>query len=372
MASVYQQECEKLFQQADIRFNDTRPGDITVHDPRFYKLFLQNSRLGLGESYMDGWWDCADLELMFFKLFTSNIDISFDMKNLPFYLAALKAKIIPMGSKERSACIGPNHYDNGNTLYRLMLGPTMQYSCGYWKDAGNLDEAQTHKMELICRKLQLRPGMRVLDVGCGWGSLAKYMAEHYQVSVVGITVSQEQLEWGRQNCAGLAVDLRLLDYRDVSEQFDRVVSVGMMEHVGVKYHRVYMESVKRCLKKDGLFLLHHITTNQSKWSNLWLDKYIFPGAKPPSMREIARSSEGVFIIEDVHNFGADYHPTLMAWYENFCRHWPEIADKYNRTFYRMWEYYLLSVAAGFRARGIQLTQTVFSVDGILGGYPSVR
>ena len=250
-----------------------------------------------------------------------------------------------------------------------MLDPRMTYTCGYWKDADNLADAQEAKLELICRKLQLMPGMRVLDIGCGWGSFMGYAAEHYGVSCVGVTISKEQAEWAQKRYAGLPLEFRLQDYRETNERFDRIVSIGMFEHVGRKNHRTYTEVAHRCLEDGGLFLLHTIGKNvRDTVPDPWIDKYIFPNGDLPSIGQIADAVDGLFVVEDLHNFGADYDRTLMAWHENFSSAWPNFSKNLGERFRRMWNYYLLSCAGAFRARDIQLWQWVLSKEGVSGRY----
>jgi cyclopropane-fatty-acyl-phospholipid synthase len=250
----------------------------------------------------------------------------------------------------------------------------MIYSCAYWKDADNLDKAQEDKLELICRKINLRPGMRVLDIGCGWGAFGKYAAQKYNVEVIGITVSKEQVELGRKLCEGLPVEFRLMDYRDLNEKFDRIVSVGMVEHVGYKNYKTYFEIASKCLKDESLFLLQTIGNIKSdKGIDAWTDKYIFPNGMLPSVTQLGKAIETLFVMEDLHNLGADYDKTLMAWFENFNRNWDKIKNRYSERFFRMWKYFLLSAAGAFRS-GIrnQLWQIVLSKNGISGGYMPVR
>jgi len=242
-----------------------------------------------------------------------------------------------------------------------MLDEHMQYSCGYWKDATTLSEAQNAKLKLICEKLQLKPGMKLLDIGCGWGGLAEFAARYYGVSVFGVTISAEQQKMAQQRCEGLDVTILLQDYRDLHEQFDRIVSVGMFEHVGPKNYATYFDVVDRNLKPQGLFLLHSIGSNKTDDKvDPWINKYIFPNGRLPSVCQIAAASEPHFVMEDWHNFGADYDKTLMAWAERFHDSWPEISQRYGERFYRMFNYYLKACAGAFRARDIQLWQIVFS------------
>jgi cyclopropane-fatty-acyl-phospholipid synthase len=271
-------------------------------------------------------------------------------------------------SKKRALDVGRKHYDVGNTLFELMLDKHMAYSCGYWQGSGELDEAQDAKLDMICRKIKARPGMRILDIGCGWGSFVRYAAMNHKVEAVGLTISKEQAKLAAQRCAGLPVDIRLLDYRDLREQFDAVVSVGMFEHVGYKNYRHFMRVVNSCLRDGGLFLLHTIASNYSKkHCDPWFDKYIFPNGMLPSISQVGKASENVFVMEDWQNIGPHYDKTLMAWFGNFRSNWDQLQGSYNETFYRMWKYYLLSLAGAFRARDLQVWQIVFSKGGQVGG-----
>jgi cyclopropane-fatty-acyl-phospholipid synthase len=244
----------------------------------------------------------------------------------------------------------------------------MQYSCAYWKEATTLEQAQEAKLKMICDKLQLKPGMRLLDIGCGWGGLSEFAAKNYGVSVVGVTISAEQQKMAQERCKGLDVTILLQDYRDLNDQFDRIVSVGMFEHVGPKNYQTYFNVAKRNIKPDGLFLLHTIGSNKTDLNvDPWIDKYIFPNGCLPSVQQIAQTSESLFVMEDWHNIGADYDRTLMAWYERFQQAWPSLAERYGDRFYRMFTYYLNACAGAFRARDIQLWQVVFSAQGVEGG-----
>lgn len=357
----------ELLDKAGIMINGTRPFDMRIKHPDTLMRILQEGSLGLGESYMDGWWECDRLDVFFDKVLTAKLD-----QQLPSHLKDIlriaRARLFNMQTRHRAWQVGKEHYDLGNDLFNAMLDPNMQYSCAYWKDADTLADAQVAKLKMICEKLQLKPGMKVLDIGCGWGGLAAYMAKEYGVSVVGVTISKEQQQLAQKRCEGLPVQIMLQDYRDLNEEFDRIVSVGMFEHVGPKNYRTYFNVVNRCLKKDGLFLLHCIGSNTSGVkADAWISKYIFPNGCLPSIRQIADEAEGHLIMEDWHNFGADYDKTLMAWDENFVRAWDSIKDNYSPRFYRMFRYYLNACAGAFRARDIQLWQVLFSHSGLRGG-----
>ncbi|MDQ7728807.1 cyclopropane fatty acyl phospholipid synthase [Halomonas sp. SpR8] len=360
-----------LLEKADIHINGDRPWDLQLNAHGVIEDALARGNLGLGERYMNGDWEAEQLDTFFYKLMRARLPDQVNHSKLLFH--HLKTRLINLQTAKRAFQVGEAHYDLGNEFYAAMLDKRMTYTCGYWKDAKTLDEAQEAKLDLICRKLELKPGMRVLDIGCGWGSFMAYAAEHYGVECVGLTISKEQTEYGKQLMqSGLPVEFRLKDYRDETEQFDRIVSVGMFEHVGRKNYREYMKVANRCLKDDGLFLLHTIGKNVRNTSpDPWIDKYIFPNGELPALSHVTNAAESLFVVEDVHNFGADYDRTLMAWHKNFEDSWPQFKDQFSERFYRMWRYYLLSCAGAFRARDIQLWQFVLSKKGVVGGHDRV-
>lgn len=361
---------QSLLKEADILVNGSRPWDLKIHDERAFDRTLAHGSLGFGESYMDGWWDCEAIDQMLTRVFTSNIDKH--VRNWRMLAYVLAARTRNAQRKSKAFEIGERHYDVGNDLYKHMLDPRMVYTCGYWKDATDLASAQEAKLDLVCKKIGLKPGMRVLDIGCGWGSFAIYAAQKYSVEVVGITVSKEQITLATKRASGLPVEFRLEDYRDVTGTFDRIVSLGMFEHVGYKNYRTYMKMAHRLLPDEGLFLLHTIGGNKSVHAtDPWIEKYIFPNSMLPSIAQIGSSIEGLFVMEDWHNFGTDYDKTLQQWYANFERSWPELADHYGERFHRMWRFYLLSSAATFRARKNQLWQIVLSKGGLKNGIKTV-
>jgi cyclopropane-fatty-acyl-phospholipid synthase len=362
----------EMLGMADIEINGSRPFDIKVNNPDFFKRVLQEGSLGLGESYMDGWWECERLDTFFHKVLHAGLE-----RKLPHHLKdtlrIAAARLTNLQSKKRAWIVGKEHYDLGNDLFAKMLDPYMQYSCAYWKDAATLEQAQEAKLKLICDKLQLQPGMTLLDIGCGWGGLSEYAARHYGVSVTGVTISAEQQKMAQKRCEGLDVIILLQDYRDLNQHYDRIVSVGMFEHVGPKNYQTYFNVVDRNLKPDGLFLLHTIGSNKTNLSvDPWIDKYIFPNGCLPSIKHIAQASEGHFVMEDWHNIGADYDRTLMSWYERFQQAWPELSERYSERFERMFSYYLNACAGAFRARDIQLWQVLFSPRGVEGGIRVTR
>ncbi len=368
--SNFQDTVQHLLDRADIRINGDRPWDIRVHNEQFYPRLLADWSLAAGESYVAGWWDCDRLDELFDRIFRADL---YQALNSWTFAQILQAKLLNLQSRDRAYEVGHYHYDRSNRLYKAMLDARMIYSCGYWRDATTLDEAQTAKLDLIARKLDLHPGMHVLDIGCGWGGTAKYLAERYHVGVVGITVSEKQAEFAQAICQGLPIQIRLQDYRDLDELFDRSLSVGMFEHVGCKNYGTYFQCVRRCLKENGRFLLHTIGSNQTlARTEPWMEKYIFPNSMLPSAKQIVTALEDVFVIEDWHNFGADYDPTLMAWFRNFDARWPQIRDEFDPSFYRLWSYYLLSCAGSFRARKNHVWQILLTPTGIVGGYQAVR
>lgn len=368
---TYRRAVEELLAGTDIKINGARPWDIRVHDARFFQRVLGQGSLGAGESYMDGWWDCEQLDEMLTRILRA--DIVQRLRSPRAVILALTAHVINMQSRRRAFKVGKRHYDLGDDLYERMLDARMIYTCAYWQNMHSLDAAQEAKLDLVARKLGLKPGMRVLDIGCGWGGAAQFMAECYGTSVTGVTVSQNQQQTAQRRCAGLPVEIRLQDYRGMSGTFDAIYSLGMFEHVGVRNYRTYLAKARELLRPDGLFLLHTIGSNRSTYTtDAWIEKYIFPNGQLPSLAQIARAAEGLWIIEDLHSFGVDYDRTLMAWSENFERHWPEIASRYGERFRRMWHFWLMASAANFRSRKTQLWQIVLSPRGVAGGYRAVR
>ncbi|MGQ0383145.1 MAG: cyclopropane fatty acyl phospholipid synthase [Gammaproteobacteria bacterium] len=361
---------QQLLAAADVRLDGVRRWDIRVLEPVFAARVLAHGSLGLGESYMDGDWECADLDGMLTRVLAARLDER--VRTLDDLWFALRARL-GNRAKRRAFEIGRRHYDLGNDLYRAMLGKRLVYSCAYWPEARDLDQAQEHKLDLCCRKLGLAPGMSLLDIGCGWGEALRFAAERYGVSGAGDTVSAQQAELARELCRGWPIEIRLQDFRERAGTFDRVLSIGMFEHVGAKNHRRFFEVARACMPEDGLLLLHTIGNEHTVHStDPWIGRHIFPNSVLPSAVQITRAIEGLFVIEDWHCFGADYDRTLGAWRDNVERAWPALGDRYDGRFQRMWRYYLAASMATFRACRSQLWQLVLSPRGVRGGYRAPR
>jgi cyclopropane-fatty-acyl-phospholipid synthase len=362
-----------LFAHADVRFDGARPWDIQVHDERLFRRILANGSLGLGEAYMDGDWDCPALDQLFDRVISARLGDRLGM-TLPLALMMLGARLSNRQSVARSGEVAKVHYDLPTDIHEATYDKRLTGSCAYWKGAVTLDQAQENKLDLICRKVGLRPGHTVFDIGCGWGSFIGFAAEKYGAQCTGVTVSREQVAYVKARYAESPVEPLLMDYRAYrGPKVDRVISVGMFEHVGSKNYRTYFECARRQLKDDGIFLLHTIWENERHpVIDAWQDKYIFPNGDLPSLGEITSAVEGLFVVEDVHNFGADYDKTLMAWNSNFRSRRPEMMARHGERFCRMWEYYLLQNAGAFRCRHISVGQLVLTPHGSRDGYEAIR
>jgi cyclopropane-fatty-acyl-phospholipid synthase len=361
-----------------VRINGDAPWDLHIHSPEVYRRVLASGTLGFGEAYMDGLWDCAELDELFHRLLRARVDER--LRRLPrLKLLAhvaynrLLNHVVNRQTSRRAFQVGREHYDIGNDVFKAMLDPTLSYSCGFWGHATTLAAAQRDKLTMICRKLELKPGERLLDIGCGWGGLAEHAAREHGVAVLGITISREQQAHAQTRCDGLPVEIALRDYRELEGRFDKIVSVGMFEHVGPKNYAEFFRTIKKHLAPGGLALLHSIGSGQTHAAtDPWIDRYIFPNGKLPSARQVAAALEDRLALRDWHEFGADYDRTLMAWWQNFETAWPTLTASYGRRFYRMWRYYLLSCAGTFRAGRSQLWQLVLSHIGERPDYRSWR
>lgn len=334
-------------------------GNFQVKDDRFYKRVLSNGSLGLGESYMDGWWDSSDLEEFFYRILSARLDEKI-ITRFSKCLNLLPA-IINRQTKARSCAVAEQHYDLDSDLFMSFLDPYNQYSCAYFDGTDDLSEAQVRKMDMICRKINVSSADNVLDIGCGWGGFARYIAEKHGCRVTAVNISRNQISYAREHCKGLPIEVLDCDYRDLKVSYDKIVSIGMFEHVGQKNYKTFIETVHRCLKDRGIFFLQTIGGNTSKVNcDPWINKYIFPNGVLPSVAQVGAAVEGLFVMEDLHNMGPHYEKTLLCWHSNFQKSWAKLSDKYDHRFKRMWDYYLLSCAGAFRARAIQLWQFVFT------------
>lgn len=372
----------QLFKELDI----VNGRDIVVHDDRFYEKVLRQQTRGLGESYVNGWWDTPDITKLIITVIRGLPQIRKHLKiNLSLIFSQFAGSFYNRQAKQRNARDVQAHYDIGNELYEIMLDKNMVYSCAYFQDPlWTLEQAQEAKIDLVYRKLHIpnqgigTDPVRVLDIGCGWGFGLIHGARYYNIEGVGLTLSQNQFESGQRLTKKLPVEIRLQDYRDLpdEEKFDAIFSIGMFEHVGRKNYSQLMHVVEKHLKPNGLFLLHTIGTAKPGPLEPWMNKYIFPGAYLPSRTLISESTEKLFVLQDFQNFGLHYARTLEEWYQRFMKGWPILRDLrpelYTDRFFRMWKYYLLSSAAGFYTGRNDLWQFVFSKQPLDHVYQAVR
>ena len=358
-----------------VTVNGPHPWDPQAKDDRVLMDVARGGSLVAGETFMDERWDVAKLDEFIARLQQQHLLLD------PILFGGLlfkkiKNKLFNLQRGERAFEVGEVHYDLGNDLYEEMLDKRMIYTAAYWKDSKTLDEAQEAKLDLICKKLGLKPGDRLLDIGCGWGGLMKYAAEKYGVSCVGLSVSKEQTAYGRASCAGLPIEFVITDYADFkpSEQFDYVASIEMFEAVGHKNSEFFMKKAHSWLKPNGRFLLQTIgSTLTHTVADPWIDRYIFPNGILPTKALIERAIKSTFVAHDWHDIGRDYDKTLMAWWENFKTAYPTLDhDKYDRRFYRMWQYYLLVCAGSFRVGHLADWQIVLTKSEVKEKPPVIR
>lgn len=379
-----QETLARILQPAGIELDGKNPYDPQIHDDRAYNMILGGGTLGVGNAYIEGFWGCDRVDELVSKVLEADLHSMIAASPQLLARSAL-ARVVNMQTPHRSKQVAEMHYDLPSELYEAFLDSNMQYTCGYWRKADNLDEAQRQKMSLVAKKLGIQQGMKVLDIGFGWGQLANYFAEEHGAEVTGITVSEEQLRYAQEHFD--KPDYYLMDYRelDMPGYFDRVTAIGVIEHVGYKNYRPFMQVVRNLLARDGLFLLQTIgNTKSNVTGDPWLNKHIFPNGMTPSEVQLAAASEGVLLKEDEHSFGQDYDKTLISWHENFINNWPNLdgqmidearpeLGRYDERFRRTWEYYFLMCAGSFRSRkAMQLWQNVYSRDGITYGYEPVR
>jgi len=359
---------ESLLAGSGIAIGGDRPWDIQVRNDRMYRRALRGS-LGVGESYVDGDWDCDALDEMFRRVLGSDAQQRL-LVRAAGALKALQARLTNLQSKRRSRAVAEEHYDIDHRMYALFLGPWNQYTCCFFDGTTELERAEVIKLEMLCDKLELKAGDRLLDIGCGWGGFAKYAAQTRGCEVTGISLSDEQIRYAVEYTKGLPVTIKRLDYRDLPESglapFDKISIVGMIEHVGYKNYAGIMEVVHQMLKPGGLFLLHTIgNCEETKVVDPWIEKYIFRNSMVPAMQQLSDAAEGRFVIEDWENYGHYYVPTLQAWYERFNANWDRIRAlpmkrPFDERFRRLWNYYLMSCKAAFDIEKLHLWQLVMT------------
>ena len=372
---------DNLLEGTGVEVGGDRPWDITVNNPRFYRRALRGS-LGIGESYIDGDWDCQALDVMFQRVLGARKWQS-PLLRFARALKVLRARLTNLQTRPRSMAVAEEHYNLDHRMYALLLGPWNQYTCCFFDGTSDLEQAEINKLEMICDKLEIGRDERVLDIGCGWGGFAKYAASTRGCEVTGISLSSEQIDYARSYTAGLPVTIRQIDYRDLPQSglpaFDKIVIIGMIEHVGYKNYRELMDVVNQMLKPDGLFLLHTIgNRDETAVVDPWIEKYIFRNSMVPAMGQLTRAAEENLVIEDWENYGHYYVPTLQAWYERFNANWSQIQAldterPFDERFRRMWNYYLLSCKAAFEVEELHLWHLVMTRRGSgRGVYDRVR
>lgn len=339
--------------------------DIIVNNNNFYTKLLKHGEIGLGESYVDKDWDSNNLEETLYNLIINQKKIeNAIIKNSPNLIIK---KLLDIPSDIFSTDNTKNdikfHYDIGNKLYENMLGKSMLYSCAYFYKQGlSLDEAQYAKLDLIAKKLNLKEGMRVLDIGCGFGTAAIYLSKKFNVNILGISLSKEQINYFNSIYTGTQVQVIYKDYRELTREhnnsYDCIYSIGMFEHIGINNHIDYYNKCFKLLKTNGTMLIHTIVSNKRLYShNSWITKYIFPGAELPHISDFTKKYTDNWLLQDLQCIGKSYSKTLLAWKKNIND--SSVFNNYDDKFKRTWNYYLLLCSAAFRAREITVFQLVY-------------
>jgi cyclopropane-fatty-acyl-phospholipid synthase len=347
---------------------------IIIHNKSMFDKIAYNGALGFAESYMDGDWDTDNMELILYTLMLKEVEIENQIKSQPmqamysFFSSIFSTSTnTSLNTIESSKDNISHHYDIGNDLYKIMLDKRMQYTCAYFhKENMSLEEAQLAKMELIAKKLDLKSGMSVVDIGCGFGGMAYHLASKYGVRVTGVTLSAEQQTFANNNFGHPNVKIILKDYRHLDStdgdngMFDRVYSIGMFEHVGRKNYSEYYDKCYSILKPNGIMLLHTIgrTYSDKFVPNPFVEKYIFPGGELPRLKDLTGKFIDKWHLEDMQNLGLSYAKTLRCWRNNIGN-WKDL-DRYSNRFRKMWNFYLLSFPVRFEARDICLWQLVYT------------
>ncbi len=357
--SRYERRAQELFALAGIKINGDQPCDIQVrNNAAFVRLFGYGS-LGWGEAYVDGYWDCEQLDDFVCRCLIANLTGHFRPSD---FLLFLRARLL---NRSFPTLAVPKHYESGIELFEKMLDQRLIYSSGYWKNATTLNEAQEHKLDLVAEKLGLKAGMKVLDIGCGWGGAIRYFAERYKVSGLAVTTSKNQYDVACQTCKDLPIEIRLHDYREVSEQFDCSYSIEMLGHLKPKHYKHYFQFVNRTLREGGSHLVQVAGSSmRAVRSDPWVQRYIFPGGYVPAPSQLIAAAQASLNLEDWQILTKDHDQTFMAWHENLSAAWKDFEEEVDERTVRMWRYYLLSFAGVFRSNASQLWQIVFSKSAV--------
>ena len=352
----------ELLAGAAVRINGDAPWDIQVYDEKVYRLILTQGSLGLGRAYMEGLWDSDQLDETFHRLLAADIDTKMvGWARVRLLGEVLRQRLFNLQSPQRAFQVAEQHYDIGNDVFESMLDSRMIYSCAYWEHASSLEQAQQHKLDMICRKLQLQPGERLLEIGCGWGGLAGHLADR-GAEVDAISLSDAQLAWARRHHMGP----RFLkqDYRDTAGSYDGIVSVEMVEALGREYWPTFMDCVARNLKPGGRAAIQFISIRDDLFdayaaSADFIQAYIFPGGLLIRTSEFRRLAEARGLAwQDQVDFGPDYAETLKTWRVNFNNAVVEgcLPPGFDARFVELWRFYLLYCEGGFRGGGIDVHQ----------------
>jgi len=351
---------EQVFEGAGVRCNGSRLFDPQILDDRFYTACATRGTLGFGESYVANWWACDDLEELAYRLTVSRINQVGRFAPL-LAMSYLVSLLRNNQTLERSRRVADRHYNIGNDLFFSFLGRYRNYSCALFEGTESLDAAQKAKMERICELLELSERDHLLDVGGGWGHLARHAALQHGCTVTSINIADEQITYAREMCAGLPVDVRKCDYRQLTGRYTKAAVVAMFTHVGSKNHRTFFECIHRCLPEGSRLVMETVGSSHSNVTlEPWTERHIFPGGVVPSLRQIDHAASGLFVRGYTREFGSHYVLTLRAWYDNLMAAWPELSTRYSESTLRTFEYFFLTVAGTFRAGRLKHWHLVMS------------
>jgi len=348
--------------RAGVTVNGPNPWDIRVLDNRLFRRVVGTRELGFGDSYVEGWWECDRIDELVTRILRTGIKRILPPGISGLTLAARSVITNTQGS-ERAGDNATAHYGQHDALLRLILGEPLVYSCADWRDATDLADAQHAKIDRLASKLQLRPGMRVLDIGCGWGATADYLSTRHGVIVVGITPVAAQATHAARHHRHSDVSFVTTDFSNFTspKPFDRIYSVGMVEHVGPKNLKPFFRHCQDLLVDDGIMFHQTIGRRTPRAStDAWIDRRIFPGGAIPSVQQLSRAWSAGWVLEDFENLGPDYDRTLMAWLGLLEGKKDQVLDQFGEEMYRTFRFYFQYCAGAFRARELQLWQLVLT------------